>query len=80
MLPAIHELRFIGPTPNPTEKSHPRRRGVPLANEAQPFAEDGTMAILYKISNPVVKSFLQTLSSPYFFAICGKSVYFQASR
>jgi hypothetical protein len=51
-----------------------------MANEAQPFAEDGTMAILYKISNPVVKSFLQTLSSPYFFAICGKSVYFQASR
>jgi hypothetical protein len=50
-----------------------------MANEAQPFAEDGTMAILYKISNPLVKSFLQTLSSPYSFAICGKSVYFQAS-
>lgn len=52
-----------------------------MANEERPsLAEDGTMAILYKISNPLVKSFLQTLASPYFFAICGKSVYFQVSR
>lgn len=48
--PALQELRFPS-TSNPTEKSHPKRRGMPMANEAQPRQGriDGDLCIRYPI-------------------------------
>lgn len=78
--PAIHELRLTGPTQ--TQGKNPTRGGGDpqwRTRTGPTSPRDGTIAILYKISNPLVKPFLQTLSFLSLFAICGKGVYFQGS-
>lgn len=79
ILPEIRELRGGLSAQTETERVRlitatrakgPRRKGPRRA-------DGGTIATLYKISNPLVKSFLQTLSFLYFFANWYKSVYFQ---